>query len=159
MRLYWGNNRIDPKLNGALSEWAERKITGAIGKGFGDCTTLAVFDGQELLGVIVYHNYVSKSGVIEVGGAAEHPRWLTRHVLYEMFSFPFNDLGCQMVVMRVSADNRRLARILTAYGFESYKIPRLRGRHEDEVVFTLTDDRWRNNRFHRKIVDHAEGIS
>jgi RimJ/RimL family protein N-acetyltransferase len=159
LRLYWGNDKVDPKLNKALADWCERKITGGTGRGFGACTTLGIFEGQLLLGVVVYHNYVSKAGVIEVGGAADHPRWLTPSVLYEMFAFPFNELGCQMVVMRVSADNTRLAKILTRYGFDSYRIPRLRGRHEDEIVFTLTDDRWRNNGFHRKIVDHAERLS
>lgn len=149
MRLYWGNDTVDPKLNKALADWCERKITGGAGRGFGACTTLAVFDAQQLLAVMVYHNYVAKAGVIEIGGAAEHPRWLTREVLREMFAFPFVELGCQMVVMRVSANHDRLARILKAYGFESVRIPRLRGRDEDEIVYTLTDDAWRANGFHK----------
>src|SRR5690606_2224075 len=80
------------------------------------------------------------AGAIEVSGAADTPRWLTKKVLWEMFAYPFEHLGCQIVVMRVSTENTRLHRILTAYGFECYRIPRLRGRHEDELIFTLTDD-------------------
>lgn len=152
MRVYWGHDSTDARTNANLAAWVGQKLFGDKARGFGPCTTMAVFDEQELLGVMVFHNYESAAGIIEVSGAANDPRWLTRPVLRQMFAFPFDELGCQMVVMRVSETNARLMRILTAYGFQSYRIPRLRGRNEDEIVFTLTDDRWRNNGFHRRIV-------
>ena len=66
-----------------------------------------------------------------------------------MFAYPFEHLGCQMTVTRNSARNRRLHRQLSAYGFQSFLVPRLRGRAEDEMIWTLTDDEWRANGFHR----------
>lgn len=120
-------------------------------RGFGPCSTMGVFDGEDLTAVMVYHNYDRRSGVIEISGAASSKVWLKRHVLREMFAVPFQNMGCQMVVMRVSTKDKALGRMLTAYGFSSYVIPRLRGRNEDDVIFTLTDTVWMNNKFNRRI--------
>lgn len=142
------------EMNDALWRWASVKLFNSL-DGFGPCSTLGVFDGGAIAAVVVYHNYDRRAAVIELSGVAETAEWLKRHVLRKMFEFPFQDLGCQMVVMRVSANDRRLMRILTAYGFQHYKIARLRGRHEDELIFTLTDDDWRNNRFNQKVTGFA----
>jgi hypothetical protein len=40
--------------------------------------------------------------------------------------------------------------MLNAYGFERYRIPRLRGRDEAENVFVLTEENWASNKFNRK---------
>lgn len=149
MLTLWGSER-EPQLNKALSEWAAWKIFGAR-RSFGPCTTLGVFnDDAKLIGVMVYHNLEPDTGVIEISGAADDPRWLTPAVLWEMFSYPFGQLGCQAIVMRVPSGNRRLHRILTAYKFTCHTLPRLRGRDADENVFILTDDDWQHNGFHRK---------
>jgi RimJ/RimL family protein N-acetyltransferase len=130
-------------------QWASAKLFGNL-RGFGPCTTMGVVHDGGLVGVMVFHNFDRESGVIEISGVSETPRWVTRRVLEAMFSYPFDQLGCQLVVMRVSERDERLPRILTAYGFESFYIPRLRGRGEGENIFTLTDDAWRVNGFHRK---------
>ena len=113
----------------------------------------------ELVAGMVYHNWSPEAGVIEMSGAATDPRWLTRPNLIEIFDYPFRRIGCQMVIMRVSEDNKRLHRQLYAYGFKSHKIPRLRGRDKAEIIFTLTDDDWLSNKFMRpkngKIVPSA----
>ena len=151
MRTVWGSEFANQKLNRTFSLWASQKIFGHF-RGFGLCSTMGVFDGEELIAVMVYHNYDRKSGVIEISGAASNKEWLKRHVLREMFSVPFDNMGCQMVVMRVSPNDKALGRMLTAYGFSSYVIPRLRGRNEDEIIFTLTDTVWMNNKFNRRVL-------
>lgn len=154
MNMIWGSER-EPDLNGYLWRWASMQLFGGL-DGFGPCTTMGVFAGPELIAVVVYHNMCRRSMVMELSAASLSPRWLTRPVLKEMFEYPFLQLGCQMVVLRVSEKDKRLARILTAYGFESYTIRRLRGRNEDEIVYTLTDDDWRNNRFQRKVIESGK---
>jgi hypothetical protein len=119
---------------------------------------MGVFDEKTLIAVILYNNYQPEAGVIEFHGAATDKRWLNRKTLWEMFSYPFVTLGCQLVVTRNSERNemwngRGLHRLLKAYGFEDYRIPRLRGRDEDEIIFTLTDDDWRLNGFHKENCD------
>ncbi|TJU85572.1 MAG: N-acetyltransferase [Mesorhizobium sp.] len=151
MNMIWGTANT-PEIRDGLVNFVGSRIEGGE-RGFGECVAMGVIDGGELLGAVIYHNYNPEAGVIEISGAATHSRWLTRQVLWAMYNYPFNEAGCQMVVQRSSEKDIRLARILTAYGFESYKIARLRGRTEDEIVYTLTDDRWRNNGFHRRIID------
>ena len=114
---------------------------------------MGVFESGSLVAVMLYHNYSREAGVIEISGAAETARWLTKPVLHEMFAYPFDQLGCQNVVMRVSDKNTRLPRILTAYGFDSVHVPRIRGRDEGERVFWLTDEAWKANGFHREKAD------
>lgn len=154
MNVLWGSDQRNPAVNTSLWQWASLNIFGHL-RGFGPCTTMGVFDDELLIGVMVYHGFDREAGIIEISGAAERKDWLKRHVLWEMFHYPFDDLGCQMVVMRVSEKNRQwngrgLPRLLGAYGFTSQKVPRLYGRDEGGILYCLTDDAWRANGFHRQ---------
>lgn len=149
IKTVWASTTVDADLNRSFSMWASRRIFGHI-NGFPSATTMGVFDGHKLIAVMVYHNFDRKAGVVEISGAASDRRWLRKYVLKEMFAAPFTDMGCQSVVMRVSPkpESRHTRRMLTAYGFTEHRLPRLRGRDEDECVFVLTDDAWRENGFH-----------
>lgn len=153
MQPVWGSDR-EPELNAYLSRWASVKLFGH-GRGFGPCTTMGVFDGSKLVGVVAFHGYEPAAGIIELSAVTEDKRWLTRPVLWAMFSYTFNQLGCQMVVMRVSERNqqgngRGLHRLLKAYGFTAQRIPRLYGRKEDGLLYCLTQEAWQGNGFHGK---------
>lgn len=111
---------------------------------------IGVFENGQMIGGTVFHNYYPKEGVIEMSSAAVSPQWLGRRMIRAIFSYVFDLLECQMVVMRVSADNSRMTNIARSFGFNSYTIPRLRGRSEDEIIFTLTDDQWRSSPFNRR---------
>ena len=120
--------------------------------GFGECVTIGVANRKnELIGGMVYHNWQPSYGVIEMSGLSIDPNWLTLTILHDLFSYPFDQIKCQLVVMRVSENNKRLDRILTAYGFEKYRIPRLRGRNESETIWTLTEENWRDNKFEKRL--------
>lgn len=149
MTPVWGKDE-------AVSRWVARRIPGCE-RGFGECRALAVVDEEreKLVGGVVYHNWEPGRQIIEISGASETPRWLTRRVLWAMFHYPFLAIGCQLVVMRVSEENqmwngRGLPRLLKSYGFNEYRIPRLFGRDEGGIVFTLSDDDWKANGFHKK---------
>lgn len=125
------------------------------------CKVLAVFDGDTLIAVVVYHDWCPETGVIELSAAATSKRWLTRKVLHEIFAYPFERLEYQMVVARVSPDNqtengRGTTRIFRSFGFDEYRIPRLRGRDEDEIIFTLTDDKWRSKTMEKACGESAK---
>ena len=106
----------------------------------------------EALGAAIFQNYNPDHGTIEISAAAVSPKWLSRSVLREMFEYPFGQLACQAVVLRCDPGDNRLGRIFTAYGFERYDIPRLRGRDRAEAVYILADDVWRANGFHKENV-------
>lgn len=106
-------------------------------------------DGQ-LIGGTVFHNYYPKEGIIEMTSASIDPRWLGRDMIRAIFTYVFDLLRCQMVVMRVSEHNSRMVNIAERFSFDLYTIPRLRGKNEAEVICTLTDDQWRSSRFNRR---------
>jgi hypothetical protein len=152
MQIIWGSER-EPDLNQALHDWACAKIDAT--RGLMPCTTMGVFHGPKLIAVLVYHNWNPEAGVIEISGAADSSRWLTRSVAWEMHAYPFNELRCQMVVQRnsernVSANGRGLQRMLAAYGYDAIRVPRLYGRDEAGILHCLTDDVWRANGYHGK---------
>lgn len=147
MKTVWAAHCDKPDLHQALCDFVSLRIWGEV-RPFFVSTSMGVCnaDGVIVAGVI-FSNYDAQAGVIEVSAAADTPRWLTRPILRELFSYPFNELHCQAVVMRTDPGNTRLHRILTAYGFTLYEIPRLRGRDKSEFLFVLTDDAWRHNGF------------
>lgn len=147
MQFIWGSVR-EPELNDALAHWAAQKI--GVDGFQRPYSTMGVFSGEKLIAVEVFNNWHPEAGVIEMHGAATDKRWLTRPCLWEQFSYVFNQLNCQMVVMRVSEGDKPLHRILHSYGFKSHFIPRLRGRNEGEYIFTLTEEDWRANGFHKE---------
>ncbi len=121
-------------------------------RGFGECQGMGVVDDEDdkLIAGAIWHNYEPEAGVIEISAAATSKRWLTRQTLDMMFGVPFREWNCQAVVLRVPDSDKPMHRMLKAYGFEVYRIPRLRGRDEAENVFVLTDDAWRANKFNQK---------
>jgi len=133
-----------------LSRLVADRIWPGHGKEFGNCRGMAVMHGDELAAGIIYHNYDEAAGVVEISGASWIKGWLTRDVLRVMYSYPFIDCGCQAVVQRVPDEDKAQHRMLKAYGFERYRIPRLRGRDKAENVYILTDDAWLANSFNRK---------
>ena len=147
--IVWHSHSVNPEANQAVCEFVATRIWGEA-RPFFLSTTMGVFEGGKLVAAVVFNNYDRAAGVLEMSAASDTPRWLTRPVLLAMFAFPFDELGCQAVVLRVDASNTRLARILTAYGFNRYEIPRLRGRDKPEVIFVLHDDVWRTNGFHKE---------
>jgi RimJ/RimL family protein N-acetyltransferase len=99
-------------------------------------------DGQ-LIGGTVFHNFDPGSGVIEMSTASISPRWLTRRVINAMYGYIFDVAKCQATVLRVSEFNEGMVEIAQRFGYQGVLIPRLRGRHEAEWIFLLTEEQWR----------------
>ncbi|KQX47607.1 MULTISPECIES: GNAT family N-acetyltransferase [unclassified Ensifer] len=141
MRIAWGG-AVNPDANQAIADFVASHIAGCE-RGFADFTTMGVLANDALVAGVVFHNYVPETGVIELSAASTSKRWLTRPVLRAMFGYPFDEIGCQMVVLRVSERNAGMIAIAERFGFSPHRIPRLRGRAEAEIIFTLTDNDWR----------------
>lgn len=146
MQIVWGGAAA-PDINAGIAEFVSLGIPGCE-RGFGQCTTMGVIRDGELIAGIVYHNWSPETGVIEISGFGTDSRWLNRQTLHAMFEYPFDQLGCQMVVARHPEHNKRLRRMWRAVGASEYIIPRLNGRDEALVVSTFTDDAWREGRVH-----------
>src|SRR5262245_14078438 len=125
-------------------------------RGFGRCVTMGVGDAEGLLVAgFVYHNWEPDAEVIEMSGAAlPGVKWCTPDVLARMYQYPFLQLHCQMVVMRVAADNERLLRQLAALNYMLIKIPRMLGRDKDGVLCLLTYEDWIDNKICKRFKHH-----
>jgi RimJ/RimL family protein N-acetyltransferase len=134
----------------AVARFVARLIPICRERGFDICTAIGVANGDQLVGGFVFHDYSPEFGVIELSFAGIDKRWLTRLVLYGVFSYVFNDVGCQMACSRTPASFRQAIRITKAYGFRQATIPRLFGRNEDGIISTLTVEDWRANGFHKE---------
>ena len=111
------------------------------------CAGVAIADkAGNMVAGWVWHNYNPDCGTLEFSGASITPKWMTRAILQELFAYAFANV--QMVVTRNGADNTRLHRQLSAFGFRRYDIERLFGRDSDGVVWTLTDDAWKKSQFY-----------
>lgn len=120
-------------------------------RGFEHFTAIGVIDDAgHLVGGIVYHDWSPEHGVIEMSSAATTPRWFTRKILQAMFELPFDRLGCQMVVTRMAESNTGLHSQFERLGFRRHSIPRLYGRDEAGIIYTMTDDDWKASRFMRR---------
>jgi RimJ/RimL family protein N-acetyltransferase len=118
--------------------------------GFSSYCTLAIFNDAELIAGCVYHNWHPDAGVIEYSGYSKSKLWLTRPVINAMYDLPFERLGCQLVVLRVSERDAPMQRIARSFGYSEVYIPRLRSRDEGEFIFSYTDDQWKASPFNAK---------
>lgn len=142
MNLVFGQDK-------AVGDWIASQLGQSGFAGYFMCA-IGVVDNGNLIGGTAFHNYYPKEGVIEMTSASINSRWLNRAMLKAIFTYVFEFLGCQMVVMRVSEHNSRMLNIADRFNFDLYTIPRLRGKNEAEVVCTLTNDQWRSSRFNRR---------
>jgi RimJ/RimL family protein N-acetyltransferase len=113
-------------------------------RGFGECAAIGF--GTPLFAGFVYHDWNPEAATIEISAASTRPGWGNKSALKAIFEYPFDQLGCQLVIARHSVNNSRVRRIWKALGASEYIIPRLRGRYEDEAIATLTVEAWRKRR-------------
>jgi RimJ/RimL family protein N-acetyltransferase len=135
--------------DGVVIDFVSRHLPGG-DRGFGKASAIGYVEQGQLVGGTVFHNYDPEAGVVELTTAATSPRWLTRQTLHAIFAIPFDQWGCQMIVLRVAASNVRMVRIAQRYGFDGVLVPRLAGRREGVWIFTLTDDAWRATALERR---------
>lgn len=149
MQTFYFTETHVPFLNQSVGNFVSRICFGHP-DGFEKFSTMGVFDKGNLIAGIVYHNYHPDSGVIELSAGSVSRRWMQGHVVRALFEFPFGMCGAQLVVIRVSERNTVMISIAKRLGFEGVLIPRLRGRYEAEWVFTLPDDKWRQQAIARR---------
>ena len=119
--------------------------------GFGKCHAMGVIDDEgKLIAGVVYNNWNREAEIMEMSAASITPHWLTRDVLHQIYWYPYLRCGCQMTVMQVPAENRRLIYLLSRYGYELTLFPRLYGRERDGMICRLTVERWAANKFNQQ---------
>ena len=128
---------------------------GVTNRDYGRCKTIGVVEDGQLIAGLVYFNYDPDAAVIELGTASSSPRWLNRVTYRRMFEYPFIECGCQMLIVRVRADNAALLSVLARMNFNLTYVPRMYGRDADGVLGTLTDDQWLDSNVARRLYRDA----
>lgn len=154
MQVVWAN--AGHSMHEAIGEFVSFRLYGHPGA-FRDYTAMGVFQDGTMIAGLVYYDYDRQAGVIQISGASDSARWLTKPVLWEMFAFCFREIGCQSVVMRVDPSNERLGSMLKRYGFRDHRLPRLRGRDRDDIIYILHDNVWESNGYHRENIVKEAG--
>jgi RimJ/RimL family protein N-acetyltransferase len=117
-------------------------IAGAIG----------IVDGNNHpLAGIVYYNWNTRAGTVDIAAAARPSarHWVSRETLFRALDHAFTALGCQMVVMRVVANNDSLLRQMKAFGCKLTLLERMYGRADDGIICTYTVEQWTASKFNR----------
>jgi hypothetical protein len=116
-----------------------------------------VDEAGHLIAGLVYHGYQPEAGTIEISGAALPGRyWMTRETLRQMYGYPFLQLGCQMVINRVPAEDTRQLYMMARFGYDLIPFPRMLGRDRDGVIGRLTVEDWLGNKFNKRLAEAVQ---
>lgn len=136
-----------PDINRSAGEFASMAIWGKPGHLERFCSVTVLKDDVPIAAIIM-HNYDPDTGVIEIVAAGMGP-WQSRRVIRQVFDICFEDLACQLIVMRIAESNAASVKNAQRLGFVGTLIPRLQSRTEGQWVFCLSDDEWRESRLYR----------
>lgn len=145
---YYSQSR-HPHFNDAVGEYVSQICFGHA-DGFDKFSSMAVIEDGELIGGTVFHNWDEGAGVIELSAASTSRRWLTPKVIQSMHFFPFDMMGCQMVLHRVRSDNPLMCSIHRRFGAKEIVLERGFGRDVDCHIFTLTAEAWRDHPVYKR---------
>ena len=140
---------MTPFWDFAVAKWVDDRLEEAGPFPAGSCQAMGVKHKGETVAGFVFHNYDPRTGLIEVSGAAEHPRWATRAVVKEAMGYIFDTCGCQMMFARQHFENLPARRGWLHLGADEYVIPRLLGRDTVGTLLTLTEEQWRSSKIAR----------
>lgn len=115
---------------------------------FGPCAAQLVVDRDERpVAGLVWNNWSPRWGSIELSAASDSPRWLSRALLAEIFSYPFLFCGCQRVATVTPASNERAIEVDRKIGFLYEGRARRGFGDEDAVLMGLLRDEWLAGRY------------
>lgn len=131
-----------------IAAWVSDRVPHNRGRGFGACRAIGVgLDGVVIAG-FVYFNFQPEAGHIEMGLAADCPRWATRRVIHDLLRFPFVICDCQRVTLVTSEDNQKALRVAEATGFRREALlERAYGRDENAVLLRQFREEWEAGKF------------
>ena len=114
-----------------------------------DGVAMGVWIDQILVAGVVFSNYnqLPHGSFIELSVASDSARWLTRPVLREIFTYPFEVLNVTRLQTLCHRNNRRARKLTRGLGFKQEGIARRAwdGR-SDAVLHSMTVNDWRKMR-------------
>lgn len=114
-----------------LRQWLSHKIGYAMPE---NSFCLGQMRKTRLVGVVGFCHHINKSVMIHSAGVDKH--WVTRDLLLATFDFPFNQLGCNVLIGQVGSNNTDALRFNEHLGFKPSCI--ISDAHEDGDLIIMT---------------------
>lgn len=139
-----------------VANWVAERVP-QVQRGFGPCKAIGVSKDGVLIAGFVYLHWSPEAGTIEMGLAADSPKWATRRVIHFLLTYPFVDCDCQRITLVTSAQNDRANRLAEGLGFKREAVlERAFGPSEDAVIMRLFREEWLAGKYHLGDVPHAD---
>lgn len=144
---------VDPDIPTSVSGidhivavWVAEKL-GMPVEQFGACSGMGVVYQGKLIAGVVYNNFhrYEKGGVIEGSIASSVPRWATRKVLKDIFSYPFEQMKVTRFQVVCKKSNKHGRRFVARLGFKMEGVVRcLWNGKSDAVLYSMlpSENRW-----------------
>ena len=139
-RVWGGSN--NPEIHDAISKWVSFNSFGFAENAWPDGSSYGILRAGKPIAGVVYHDYKPSAETVQYSGAAVDRTWLQGPSLHLMFSYMFDDLGCQMVLTGNAATNTGLHRLLRKLDHKLHVIERGWARHTDLYLWSLTREQW-----------------
>lgn len=116
---------------------------------FGPCAGIGVTLHDQIVAGVVFNNYhpYADGATLEASIAATDPRWATRGVLRDFFSYPFIQMRATRLGVSCRKSNKHARKFVARLGFRMEGCARRLwdGKH-DAVVYSMTPEecRWIN---------------
>lgn len=145
--------RLVYRRDAEVAAWVAERFGGALhARGFGLCKAIGVANGaDEMVGGVVYNNWIPEQGVIEMTALGDTPQWLRPQFVARFVSYPFDELGCDVIVARASARNGATLRWARAAGADVVEAPNLGGLGHHIAVCTLTKSAFMASKIGRRL--------
>lgn len=108
-------------------------------------TAMGVAIEGKLVGGVVYNNF--RKHDIQLSAASINPKWLSKNILTEIFTYPYIHLGCVRTTAVTGRKNSRTRKLLEGLGYRLEGVCRkgLDGK-QDAIVYGMlkADCRWLN---------------
>jgi hypothetical protein len=130
-----------PGGNKAVGDFVSKIMFGEPGL-LNNYSSMGVVKDGKLIAGVLFQEYYAGSGTIELSAASTDRSWMTRRVVHDMFSMPFEVLGAHLVIVKTAEDNTTVRDISTRCGLTEYYIPDLRGPGLGEFIYTMSRGLW-----------------
>lgn len=80
----------------------------------------SITSAGNLLGGVIYTDFTGRA--ISMHAAAWSPKWLTRDMLWTIFTYPFDNLGVEWCLAPVASTNARSMKLCLGLGFELHAV-------------------------------------
>jgi|TARA_Y100000034_G_C6821333_1_gene369919 hypothetical protein len=111
--------------------------------------------GVPAAGVVYFNKTITG---IEMAVASDNPRAWTPAFMFSIFSYPFDQLGCQRITVTVRVKNKRSRRLIEGAGFKlEGRLRRWMSDGTDAHVYSYLADEFRESRWSRNVERRQKG--